>query len=121
MDVRKDRMRERTTQFAVRVYRLSSALSKTRSARGIADQILRSGTSVGAHYAESCRARSKADFINKIFGAMQELEETICWLRVIETCELMTPTRLSALRAEMTELTAIFVTMVKNSRAGTAS
>ncbi len=117
MDARKERMQQRTQEFALRIFRLSSALSQSRPARTIADQVLRSGTSVGAHYAESCRAKSKADFINKICGAMQELEETIYWIRVIEICGLMKPQKLADLKGETTELMAIFVTMVKNSRA----
>lgn len=49
----------------------------------IGKQLLRSGTSVGAHYAESQRAKSNADFINKIEEALQELEESAYWLDLL--------------------------------------
>ncbi len=48
------------------------------------DQLLRSGTSVGAHFREAQRAKSNADFISKIEGGMQELEETAYWLELLE-------------------------------------
>jgi four helix bundle protein len=46
--------------------------------------LLRSGTSVGAQFRESQRAKSTADFISKIEGSLQELKETAYWLELIE-------------------------------------
>lgn len=51
--------------------------------------MLRSGTSVGAHYREAQRAKSKADFISKIEGALQELEETCYCLELIVGAEIV--------------------------------
>jgi len=54
-------------------------------------QLLRSRTSVGAHYREAKRAKSAVDFISKIEGALQELDETCYWLELIEdqeSCQL---------------------------------
>jgi four helix bundle protein len=50
----------------------------------LGDQLLRSGTSVGAHFREAQRAKSNLDFISKIEGGMQELEETAYWLELLE-------------------------------------
>ena len=71
-------LRERTKQFALRIIRLYAALPKSTAAQVLGKQVLRSGTSVGAHYREAQRAKSDADFINKIEGGLQELEETLC-------------------------------------------
>lgn len=78
---------------------------------------MRSGTSVGAHYREAQRAKSDADFINKIEGGLQEAEETAYWLELLAESGMMTEVRLQNLRAEIDELMAIFVTMVKNVKA----
>jgi four helix bundle protein len=121
MDERKERLRQGTRDFAVRIIKLSRALPNKSPIRSIAEQLLRAGTSVGAHYAESCRSKSKADFINKICGAMQELEETIFWIHIVENTNLVEAKRLAPLKNEMTELMSIFVTMVKNSRANDAA
>ena len=67
----------RTREFALRIIRLYTSLPKTTEAQVIGKQVLRSGTSVGAHYREGCRAKSNADFINKIEGSLQELDETL--------------------------------------------
>jgi four helix bundle protein len=74
----------RTKNFALQIVRLYSDLPDRREAHVIGDQVLRSGTSVGAHFREAQRAKSNADFISKIEGGMQELEETVYWLELLE-------------------------------------
>jgi four helix bundle protein len=69
-------LRERTKKFALRRIKLYSALPRRGDAQVLGNQILKAGTSVGAHYREACRAKSDADFISKIEGALQELDET---------------------------------------------
>jgi four helix bundle protein len=53
---------------------------KVAEAQVLGKQLLRSGTSMGAHYHEATRDRSNAEFISKLQGGLQELEETIYWL-----------------------------------------
>ena len=76
-------LRKRTKEFALRIIKLYTALPKTTEAQILGKQILRSGTSVGAHYREACRAKSNADFISKIEGGLQELDETLYWLELL--------------------------------------
>ena len=73
-------LKVRTKQFALRIIRVYSALPTTAVAQVIGKQILRSGTSVGAHYREAFRSRSDAEFISKLEGGLQELDETEYWL-----------------------------------------
>jgi len=56
-------------------------------------QLFRSGTSVGAQYREACRSKSNADFISKIEGALQELDETMYWLELIGNANIIAPKR----------------------------
>lgn len=109
-------LRVRTKAFALRVVKLYVSLPKTTEAQILGKQVLRSGTSVGAHYREACRAKSDADFINKIQGGLQELEETLYWLELIAEAEIFTEAKLKALHTEADELTAMFVSMVKNTK-----
>lgn len=76
-------------------------------------QVLRSGTSVGAHYSEANFAKSNRDFINKIETALQELEETAYWLDLLEEAEIAKSGSLTSLKSETRELIAIFVSIVK--------
>ena len=112
MNVRQD-LRKRTKDYALRIVKLYAALPKSAIGQVLGKQVLRSGTSVGAHYREACRAKSNPDFINKIEGALQELDETLYWLELIGEAQLVTTSRLDALREETEELIAMFVTMVK--------
>src|SRR5512137_1515277 len=104
---------KRTNDFALRIIRLYAALPKTTEAQVIGKQVLRSGTSIGAHYREARRAKSDADFINKMEGGLQELDETAYWLELLGEASIVKPERLKPLLDEVEELIAIFVTMVK--------
>jgi four helix bundle protein len=109
-------LRIRTRDYALQVIRLYSSLPKTTEAQVIGRQLLRSGTSVGAHYREAKRAKSDADFISKIEGALQELDETAYWLELLELAKIKPGEMLHSLQAESNELIAILVTVVKNAK-----
>lgn len=109
-------LRVRTRAFALRIIRLYQSLPKAGEAKVIGNQILRSGTSVGAHVAEACRGKSKADFVSKIEGAAQELEETLYWMDLLVDAKIMSGSRLAALQSEASALMAIFVTLSKRTR-----
>jgi four helix bundle protein len=84
------------------------------------DQLLRSGTSVGAHFREAQRAKSNPDFISKIEGGMQELEETAYWLELLEGARFWERDQLEPLANEADQLMAIFVTIIRKTKAGTS-
>lgn len=104
---------KRTRRYALQIIRLYSSLSKSPEAQVIGRQFLRSGTSVGAHYSEANFAKSNKDFINKIEGALQELEETAYWLDLLKEAGLAKAETVEPLYKETRELIAIFVTIVK--------
>ncbi len=110
-------LKERTKEFSIRIIRLFAALPKTTEAQVIGKQVLRSGTSVGAQYREAQHAKSNADFVSKIEGSLQELEETTYWLELLAAMDLFTPEKLAPIQAETKELTAIFVTIAKKAKA----
>jgi four helix bundle protein len=91
-----------------------SALPKTVEAQIIGKPVLRSGTSIGAHYREAHRGCSNAEFISKLEVALQELDETNYWFRLLIRAEILPENRLSELMKEADELISIFVSSVKN-------
>ena len=115
MEKQKD-LRQRTKDFALGIVQLYSGLPKTAEAQVIGNQVLRSGTSVGAHYREGCRAKSNADFISKLEGGLQELEETCYWLELLVSAKIASTDRVQPLLDETHELTAILVTIVKRTK-----
>ena len=106
-------LKARTKPFALRIVRLYTSLPKTNEAQVIGKQVLRSGTSVGAQYREAQRAKSDADFINKVEGSLQELDETGYWLELLKDSEIFSAEKLNPLLKETDELIAILVTIVK--------
>ena len=109
-------LRDGTKTFALRIVRMVSALPRSLAAHVIGGQVLRSGTSVGAHYREACRSRSVAEFISKMEGAIQELDETAYWLELLADGAIVSPKRLADLRRETDELIAIFTASVKTAK-----
>ena len=82
-------LKTRTKDFALEIIRLYATLPRRTEAQVLGRQVLRSGTSVGAHYREAQRAKSNADFISKIEGGLQELEETQYWLELLGESRLV--------------------------------
>ncbi len=106
-------LRKRTKAFALRIIRMYSSLPKHQVAQVLGRQVLRSGTSIGAHYREANRSRSDAEFLSKMRLALQELDETAYWLELLVESGITSATKLDDLRQETDELIAIFVTIAK--------
>jgi four helix bundle protein len=110
---KKHDLRMRTRSFALSIVRLYTSLPKAAEAQILGKQLLRSGTSVGAHYHEATRSRSNAEFISKIEAGLQELEETVYWLNLLIDSGIIKKAQVSELCDEADELTAILVASVK--------
>ena len=111
------RLKERTREFALRTVRLYAALPKSTVAQVLGKQLLRAGTSVGAHYREGTRSRSNAEFVSKLEGALQELEESRYWLELLEAERLVPEAALTPLVREADELAAMLVASVRTVKA----
>ena len=107
-------LEKRTQRFAVRVIQLSTKLPNTEEAKVIRNQITKSGTSIGANYREANRARSKADFKNKIRICESEASETQYWIDVIKETKWLPWKYLKPEYDECSELLAIFTSIGKN-------
>lgn len=103
----KDELRRRTKEFALRTMKLVDALPRSRSASTVANQLVRSGTSVASNYRAACRARSRAEFIAKIGVVEEEADESAFWLELVVAHKLMRETLVRPLHKEAEELTAI--------------
>ncbi|HVS21403.1 MAG TPA: four helix bundle protein [Pyrinomonadaceae bacterium] len=115
-DIERRDLRKRTKLFALRIIKLHASLPKSTEGQVLGKQVLRSGTSVGAHYREAKRARSTAEFVSKIEGALQELDETIYWLELLTESRIVPESRLTSLKGEAEELMKILVTSAKTAK-----
>jgi four helix bundle protein len=108
---------KRTKRFALAIIQLYSSLPKSTVAQVLGRQLLRSGTSVGAQYREAMRAKSVADFVSKVEGSLQEIEETRYWLELFqESAETTGNESVLALIQEADELAAILVASVRTAK-----
>src|SRR6266516_611806 len=112
----KRELQNRTKQFALRVLKLIDVLPRTAAGRAVANQLIRSATSVGANYRGACRARSRAEFAAKLGVALEEADESLYWLELIRDGELISPTKISLLLKEANELTAILASGRKSAK-----
>ena len=99
---------DRTKAFGLRVLKLVDHLPRTTSGRAIGNQLIRSGTSIGANYRAACRSRSRAEFASKIGVVAEKADETVSWLQLIRDGDLLSTQQVAALLKEADELTAIF-------------
>jgi four helix bundle protein len=105
--VSKAELLTRTKAFEMRILKLVDHLPRTTSGRAIGNQLVRSGTSVGANYRAACRARSRAEFAAKLGTVLEEADESLYWLELISEGKLIAESKLSLLLKEAAELTAI--------------
>lgn len=121
MSVFEQQLMDRLEDYALRIIAVYGALpdypaSGHQVAQVIGKQLLRSGTSVGANFAEAIRTHSLADKAAKQQICIKELEETAYWLRLLSKAGLIAHSRLEPLLEETSELTAIFVASVRKLR-----
>ncbi len=107
---------DRCLMFGVGVYKAIVAARRTRASRDILDQLIRSGTSVGANANEVRGAESRADFVHKMSISLKEARETGYWLAFVELAGIVSDPSLSGLRGECDELIAILVKSVMTAK-----
>ena len=79
------------------------------SVANLCNQLLRSGTSIGANDAEACNAISKADFKSKIFIALKEARETLFWIDLLHRNSYLNDTQYKSIYADCEELVKVLV------------
>ncbi len=104
-----DALKERCKALALRVMSLIEHLPKSVQGKVIADQIMRSASSVAANCRAACRARSKAEFVAKLSIVVEEADETVLWLELMRDGQLLPESRIRDLLTEANEITAIMV------------
>ena len=106
-------MKGRTKAYANRIVKLCAALPNHWVAQTLGKQLLRCGTSVGANYRAVCRAKSGADFINKLRIVEEECDESLFWMELMVDNGLVKAVRVQDLMKEAGEILAIVVSSAK--------
>lgn len=98
--------------FAIRIIRMYQHLKKKHEYI-LSQQVLRSGTSIGANVKEAIRAQSKADFIAKMHIAMKEASETEYWIELLGETNYLSKEEMDSILKDCVELIKILVTITK--------
>lgn len=109
--------KERTKKLAVQIIIQVDNLPNSRSANAIANQLVRSGTSIGANYRAACRAKSTPDMINKMKIVEEESDETAYWLELLVEAEIVSQSQIAEIYKETNEILAMTVSSIKTLRA----
>ena len=108
---------EKAEAFALRIVRMYQHLVECKNERVLSQQVLRSGTSIGANVTEGHYAASKADFINKYVIAEKEAAETLYWLRLLVRANYLdSSTAAQSLMDDCDELIRLLAPSVKTAR-----
>ncbi|SRR3989339_987726 len=111
-------LEERTANFGEAVIKFCHTIEQNVISRPIVNQLVRSGTSIGANYMEANSASSKKDFRNKIYICKKESQETKHWLRMMIAVVPNKKEEISKLSRECQELILIFGKIISSLNIG---
>ncbi|HOU75630.1 MAG TPA: four helix bundle protein [Candidatus Dojkabacteria bacterium] len=108
-------IQERTFKFAIKIFYFCKYIREDKNEFILSEQLLRSGTSIGANVREAQNAESKMDFIHKLNIAQKETDETIYWLELIkETLKIDTVELLLEANSIFKIIKSIIISTKKN-------
>ncbi len=108
MGITPEILKKRTFHFALNALRTIDVLKKSTANEVMGRQLIRSSTSVGANYRAACKAKSTADFINKLKIVEEESDESVYWLELIKSYNEINDSKHETLLKESKELEKIF-------------
>ena len=109
-------MGNKCMDFAVRIVNLYKHLSQNKKECILSKQLLRSGTSIGANYAEATNAISKADFRAKISISLKECTESKYWIELLHRTNYLNDEEYESILKDCNELLALLTTTMKKQR-----
>jgi len=105
-------VKQKSYEFALRIMKLCTQL-RNGNRYEVSNQLLRSGTSIGANVEEALAGQSRKDFFAKMSIASKEARETNYWLRLVKDAGLFDKQRLQGIISESDELVKILTSIVK--------
>lgn len=112
-------IQDRSYGFALRIVRLHKFLENNDCPKSIANQLLRSGTSIGANVEEAIGAQSKKDFIFKMTIALKESRETFYWLRLLRDSDSLSREKIGEIIDESEQIIKIISKIIITSQKNT--
>ena len=112
----KNPIQDLSFNFAVRVVKFYKNLTEQKRIFVLSKQILRSGTSIGANVRESIHAQSVADFVNKLNIALKEADETLYWLELLYSSDIINEKEFNSLSDDVKQIIGTLVKIIKSKK-----
>ncbi|MBR4406950.1 MAG: four helix bundle protein [Clostridia bacterium] len=111
--INENKVKDKSYGFAIRIVNLYKYLTETKKEYVMSKQLLRAGTSIGANIAESEFAASRKDFLNKLYIALKESNETLYWLHLLLDTNFLEIKEYESLQKDAKEITLLLVSITK--------
>ena len=105
-------VKDKAERFAIRIVKCSRYIRDKQREYSLADQLLRSGTSIGANLSEAEFAQSKADFITKLSISLKEAAETKFWLKLLHETDLLEDKMFYSMYTDVKDIISLLVTIL---------
>ena len=109
-------MLDKSKNFAIRIINLSKFLNNEKKEYTLSNQILRSGTSIGANIKEANYSQTKKEFIAKMQISLKEASETEYWLELLFATDFISENQFKSLSSECSELIKLLISTLKTSK-----
>ena len=103
--------------FAIRIVNLHKYLNRQKEIHSLSNQMLRSGTAIGALIQEAVHAQSKADFLNKMNVSLKEANETMYWIRLLHSTHYLKDNEFAFIHKDCEEIVKLLASIVKTTKA----
>ena len=103
--------------FAIRIVNLHKYLNRQKEIHSLSNQMLRSGTAIGALIQEAVHAQSKADFLNKMNVSLKEANETMYWIRLLHSTHNLKDNEFASIHKDCEEIVKLLASIVKTTKA----
>lgn len=108
----KKESKDRIYRFILRLIKFVDELPKSRAGRIIGDQLLRSGTSMGANYVEAQATSSRRDFTNFFTHSLKSANESRFWIEILRDAKKADKKEANALLQELTEIANVLASSI---------
>ncbi|WP_312341387.1 four helix bundle protein [Chryseobacterium binzhouense] len=106
-------LHDKSKKFAIRIIHCYKFLTDSMREFILSKQLLRSGTAIGALIAESKFAQSDKDFLNKLYIALKEANETLYWLDLLHETNFLSTKEFNSISKDATELLKLLISITK--------
>lgn len=114
--MKENKLVELSKNFAIDIINICTQIKENKKAGVLVNQLIRSGTSIGANIHEANYASSKADFINKFQISLKECYETDYWLEIFKETGIITEEQYAYLNINCSKIRKLLIASINTAK-----